>query len=416
MTEISSKKIPIYGIAILTMCNMFNYLDRNIFNSLAPVIKVDLNLSHVQIGLLASAFNVIYVLACPMMGLFGDKYQRPRLLSISVLFWSIATTLAGFARGFWTMAIARSSVGIGEAAYSSIGPALIEDYTPKAWKSRVMAVFLLAVPVGSALGYLLGGVLHEAVGWRQAFWIIGVPGLLLAVLTFFIKEPNKDLGKDKEAFFPELKNNIWDLVRNPVYMYAVAGYTAYTFVVGAMMVWMPEIMVTAKKMSLVNGNLIFGGITVVTGIIGTFVGAFLSDWLLKKTSKGPIIVCSISILISVPFAAAVLLTENNTMFFVMLFICEIFLFINTAPITVVLLESVPMGQRSIAMGLSVLGIHAFGDAISPPLIGFLADRSNILAASSLLPIGLVVGFIFWMLCMKSQKTALALEPASSTNP
>lgn len=411
MEETSAQKIPIYGITILTLCNMFNYLDRNIFNSLAPVIKVDLNLSHVQIGLLASAFNVIYVIACPLMGLLGDKHQRPRLLSISVFFWSIATTLAGFAKGFWTMAVARSSVGIGEAAYSSIGPALIEDYTPKDMKSRVMAVFLLAVPVGSALGYLLGGVLHEAIGWRKAFWVIGAPGLLLAVMMFFIKEPNKEMGKNTESFVDDFKKNIWDLLRNPVYMYAVAGYTAFTFVVGAMSVWMPEIMVTAKNMSLKNGNILFGGITVVTGIIGTFVGASISDRLRNKTDKGPIIICFISILISVPFAIAVLVVENNTLFFVMLFICEIFLFINTAPITIVLLESVSEGQRSIAMGLSVLAIHAFGDAISPPLIGFLADRSNILAASSLLPIGLVVGFFFWYLCYRKQGAEQALVNA-----
>ncbi len=152
MENISDKKITVtkatvYGIAILTLCNMFNFIDRNIFNSLAPIIKTDLELSHVQIGLLASAFNVIYVIACPMMGLLGDKHKRPRILAVSVFFWSIATALAGFARGFWTMAFARSSVGIGEAAYSSIGPALMDDYALKEWKSRVMAVFLLALPV-----------------------------------------------------------------------------------------------------------------------------------------------------------------------------------------------------------------------------------------------------------------------------
>ncbi len=399
------KKIPIYGIAILTFCNLFNYLDRNIFNSLAPIIKSDLNLSHVQIGLLASAFNVVYVIACPLMGLLGDKYKRPRLLSVAVFFWSIATGLAGFARGFWSMAFARSSVGIGEAAYSSIGPSLVEDYTPKEWKSRAMAVFLLALPVGSALGYLLGGYLHEAIGWRRAFFVIGAPGLILAVLSFFIKEPNEHLGENKDNFFTELKNNIWDLLHNRIYIHAVLGYTAFTFVVGGMSVWMPEIMVSAKNMTLKNGNMIFGGITVVSGIVGTFIGAYLSDKLLKKTARAPIIICSISLLLSIPFAAAVLFIENHTAFFVVLFICEIFLFINTSPITIVLLEAVPEDQRSIAMGFSVLAIHALGDAISPPLIGWFADRTNIITASSLLPIALVVGFFFWLFCFKSQKMA-----------
>jgi len=401
MKNTDMKKIPVYTVAVLTFCNLFNYLDRNIFNSLAPIIKTDLDLSHVQIGLLASAFNVIYIFACPFMGLLGDKYKRPKLLAAAVFMWSIATALAGFARGFWTMAVARSSVGIGEAAYSSIGPSLVEDYTPTAWKSRVMAVFLLALPVGSALGYLLGGFLHEAIGWRQAFIVIGAPGLLLAVLSFFMKDPNEHLGENKEPFFIELKKNLWDLLRNRTYVHAVLGYAAFTFVVGGMAVWMPEIMVTAKQMSLKNGNMVFGGITVVSGILGTFIGAYLSDKLLARTKRAPIFVCTISILLATPFAAGVLFIEDHTTFFLVLFICEILLFINTSPITIVLLESVPEDQRSIAMGLSVLGIHLLGDAISPPLIGWLADQSNIIAASTLLPVFLVVGFVFWYLCYRS---------------
>jgi len=148
-----------------------------------------------------------------------------------------------------------------------------------------MAVFLLALPVGSALGYLMGGYLHEAIGWRNAFFVIGAPGLLLAVLSFNIKEPNDHLGQNGEPFFLELKTNLWDLLRNNVYMHALLGYTAFTFVVGGMTVWMPEIMVTAKNMSLKNGNMVFGGITVVSGILGTFIGAFASDKLLQRTRR-----------------------------------------------------------------------------------------------------------------------------------
>jgi predicted MFS family arabinose efflux permease len=402
MNDNPMTKIPFYTLTILTLCNTFNYIDRNIFNSLAPVIKTDLNLNHLQIGLLASAFNIVYVIACPVMGTIGDKYQRPRILSVAVFFWSIATSLAGFARGFWSMAFARSAVGIGEAAYSSIGPSLVEDCSAKEWKSRAMAVFLLALPVGSALGYLLGGVLHDAIGWRHAFIAIGGPGVLLAVLSFNIREPNEHLGEDKGSFFLELKNDIWDLLQNRVYMHALLGYTAFTFVVGGMSVWMPEIMVTAKNMSLKNGNMVFGGITVVSGILGTFIGAFASDKLLSRTRRAPIIVCTVSLLFSVPFAAGVLFIENHVAFFTVLFICEVFLFINTSPITIVILEAVSTNQRSVAMGVSVLVIHALGDAISPTLIGWLADLSDIITASSLLPTMLVVGVLFWALCSAAQ--------------
>jgi len=394
------KKLPVYGLVILTLANMLNYLDRNLFNSLAPEIQKDLLLSDFQVGLLASAFTYIYIIACPLMGLLGDKYKRPKLLSISIMMWSFATGLAGLARGVWTMAIARSSVGIGEAAYSSIGPSLVEDYVPSKWKARAMGIFLVAVPVGSALGYLLGGMLFGAVGWRMAFFVVGGPGILIALGAYFIKEPNEDLGKNKDPFFTELKNNLKDLIHNRNYMYAVAGYTAFTFVVGAMQVWMPMIIVRTKNMDLANGVMMFGGVTVVSGIIGTFVGSYLADKLRPKIPRIPILLCAISILLGTPFAASVLFIDDQMWFFIVLFICEIFLFANTTPITIVLLESVPADQRSIAMGLSVLAIHAFGDGISPALIGYVSDKTDVITASILLPIGLVVGFVFWYLGYK----------------
>jgi len=172
---------------------------------------------------------------------------------------------------------------------------------------------------------------------------------------------------------------------------------------------MPEIMVTAKNMSLKNGNIVFGGTMVVSGILGTVIGAYLADKYKKVTPRAPIIICAVSILLATPFAAAVLFIDNHVAFFTVLFICEVFLFINTAPITIVLLESVPNDQRSIAMGLSVLAIHVLGDAISPALIGWYADKTDIITANVLLPIVLVIGFLFWYLSFRSQK----VEPETS---
>ena len=399
------KKVHIYGIAILTMCNMFNYLDRNIFNAISPSIERDLHLSQFQIGLCASAFFLIYVPMCPLMGFLGDKYNRPKLLSFAVFFWSLATTLSGFARGFWSMIFARGSIGVGEAVYSSIGPSLVEDTTPKELKSRVMAFFLLSLPLGTALGYILGGYLEAAIGWRYTFFVIGAPGMLLCLLSFFIKEPIVRHGETKGSFVLEFKDNIWDLLKNKPYLYAVIGYTAFTFVTGGMTVWMPKIML-AKNLTLKDGNMIFGATMIISGILGTVIGGFLSDKMMKKNNRAPIFICFISLMLSIPFAAAVLYIDNHVAFFTVLFICEVFLFINTAPITIVLLDTVREDQRNFAMGLSILAIQAFGGAVAPPLIGWFADKSDIISASTLLPLALVVGCIFWFFCFKSQKKAV----------
>jgi len=393
-------KVSLYGVAILSLCNIFSYIDRNIFNSLAPVIMRDLDLSHFQTGMLASAFFLVYMIASPFIGFLGDRGKRPQLLALSVFLWSLATCLAGFARNFYSMLFARSAVGIGESAYASVGPSLIEDLVPSSWKSRSLAIFLLAIPVGSALGYLIGGFLDDWCGWRKAFFIISGPGILLAFLSYFIKEPNT-LKEHKDNFFIHLKDNIKSFFKNKIYILAVLGYTTYTFVIGGMSVWMPEILVSTKNLSLKIGNLYFGATLVLSGIIGTFLGAYFSDKLGRKDKRAPIYVCTFSILPSIPLAAAILHIENHICLFTALFLCEVLLFMSTGPINVVILESVNKTQRSVAMGFSVLVIHALGDLISPSLIGYLADLTDIITASTLLPAGLIAAFIFWLLCYRT---------------
>ncbi len=400
------KKTALWGLAILTVCNLFNYMDRYLFNSLAPAIKRDFGLTNFEVGMLASIFGLIYIIACPLAGLLGDKYKRPRILGGAMFFWSLVTSTAGLAQGFWTMLIPRSLSGIGEAACSSIGCSLVEDYSPKAWKGRAMAIFLIALPVGTALGYLAGGFIDEAIGWQWAFPIVGLPGMLVAFLVWRIKEPIEDLGAHKDDFLIELKKNFGDLIRNKTYLHAVIGYTAFTFVTGAMATWVPEIMVSAKGLSLKNGNMIFGGTMIITGILATGLGAIITDMLSKHTHRAATLVCAVSALISIPFLIGALYAEGQTDLFIWLLVAETFLFLNTTPITLILLASVKFDQRSVAMGFSVLAIHLFGDALSPAIVGWWADKTDILTACvTILPGGLIVTAFFWFLCFASQKKA-----------
>ncbi len=185
----STARTANYALAVLTFINLFNYLDRWVLAAVLEPIRLDLGLTDTQLGMLGSGFIVIYSLTSPVFGSLGDRRARPPLIALGVAIWSLATGLAGFARGFWSLFIARAMVGVGEAAYGTIAPALLADHFPLERRGRVFAVFFAAIPIGSAAGYVLGGLADHHFGWRAAFWLAGFPGLLLSLLVLFVHDP-----------------------------------------------------------------------------------------------------------------------------------------------------------------------------------------------------------------------------------
>src|SRR5262249_27021437 len=155
-----------YGLSVVTLLNFLHYIDRSILAAVLPRIQSSLGLTNTQAGLLATAFLIAYFITSPVFGAFGDRSSRPRLMALGVAAWSAATAATGLMRNFVQLMMARSCVGIGEAAYATISPALLSDYFPPSLRGRVFAVFYLAIPVGSAAGYLLGGWIEPAFGWR----------------------------------------------------------------------------------------------------------------------------------------------------------------------------------------------------------------------------------------------------------
>ena len=176
-------------LALLTAMNILNYIDRYVITAMLPSIQRDLQLDDRQGGMLGTAFIVVYFLASPGFGWLGDRKRRPRLLAAGVGVWSLATASAGLAKSVAALFVARAAVGIGEAAYGTIAPALLADHFPKAVRGRIMSYFYLATPVGAALGYLLGGALGAAYGWRNTFYMVGLPGLVLAIAAWFMQDP-----------------------------------------------------------------------------------------------------------------------------------------------------------------------------------------------------------------------------------
>jgi len=379
---------PRVALVILTLMNLFNYIDRCVLSAVQPKIKADLGLSDGELGLLTSAFIWVYMLTSPVFGRLGDTGSRRGLIGLGVGIWSLATALGGLARSFTQLFFARAAVGVGEAAYGTLSPAFIADSFHKSMRGRVFAFFFAAMPIGYALGYVIGGMVSgpesDVQGWRRAFFVAGLPGLLLAAAAFLLKEPARGAHDDPEeaaqaaaakAGPPEGPIAAYiSLLKIRSYTLTVLGYAAYTFAVGGLAVWMPTFLNRVRGEPLDEANQLFGGITLAAGFIGTLGGGWLGDRMVARGVKNAYLMLSaISTLLAFPALVLALTLPTKGGYYGAAFAAELLIFASTSPINSVVVNVVPVAKRASATALCIFLIHALGDAISPPIIGFLSD-------------------------------------------
>jgi len=413
-----------WGLGILSFINLFNYLDRFLVPALFESLKrSELKLSDTELGLLMSGFLAVYTLAAPVFGALGDRQARPRLIAFGVGCWSLATTLSGFAGSFVALLAARASVGIGEAAYGTIAPSLLSDYYPADRRGRVMAIFFCAIPVGSALGYVVGGLMDVHFGWRVAFFVAGIPGLVLAVLCLWMKDPPR--GSQDTALAPadqakiesenrssqtanlgsETKATYRRLLRNRPYVFTVLGYAAYTFAMGGLASWMPAFLERVRGMPHGQATISFGYIVVITGFVGTFIGGWLGDYCARYSKQAYLIVSAAATLIAAPFVWLALTTPSSTAYLVCMVIAQLLMFLSTGPINATIVNLVLPTQRASAVALEVFAIHLLGDAISPYLIGAVSDASSLAQAVKIVPVAVILSGALWGWAAREQAMA-----------
>ena len=395
----AARRAARYALGILTLINLFNYLDRWVVASVVESIKKsELHLSDTELGLIGTGFIVVYTLTSPLFGALGDRKKRPPLIALGVAVWSVATSLAGFARGFVSLFIARSTVGVGEAAYGTIAPALLADSFPIERRGRVLSVFFAAIPIGSAAGYILGGLVDQHYGWRAAFWIAGAPGLLLALLVLVVKDPPRGLH---DAPTEDVAPAHWtaayrDLFRNRPFILTALGYGAYTFALGGLGFWMPAFLERARGMPRSDATMTFGVMVMVTGFVGTFLGGWLGDLFLKRSKQSYLWVSGIATLIAAPVTFIAVSNPHKAVYLPAIAIAEVFIFMCTGPVNSAIINVVKPAERATAVGLSVLVMHVIGDIPSPPLIGLVSDHSSLERAFMLVPLAIVISGLIWM--------------------
>jgi predicted MFS family arabinose efflux permease len=356
-----------YALGLLLAVNLLNYIDRQVLFAVFPLIKIDLNLSDTALGFLGSAF--------------------------------MFTALAGFAPGYRTLLAARATVGIGEASFGTVSPGLIADFFPKERRGQILAWFYVAIPVGSALGYLLGGVLGQNYGWHAAFLMVGVPGLLLAVPMALLRTPPR--GGDATHSGGERKSataGYAALFRNRSFICNTLAMAAMTFSIGGLAQWIPSFLYRVHSLDVAKGNTLFGATTVLAGILGTLAGGWLGDRWQKRSGKGYLLVSGWGFLIGAPFAALAILTPGLTSCMTAIFIAEFFLFLNTGPLNTVIINVTNPAVRAMAFAVNIFFIHALGDAVSPTVLGWLSDQWDLRSALLITPLAMALAGLFCFLC------------------
>jgi MFS transporter, Spinster family, sphingosine-1-phosphate transporter len=401
------------ALALLLGINLFNYIDRFVLAAVEPNIRAaffapgDPN-AMAMTGLLAPAFLFTYMVAAPILGFLSDRFSRWIIIGICVILWSFATAASGFAVTFVALFATRIFVGIGEGGYGPAAPTILADYFEVQKRGRIMAIFCGAIPVGSALGYVLGGLINAQFGWRWAFYLVATPGIILGLLCFFQTDPRARSGVREERK-RATRQDYMALLRNRSFVFNCLAQTAMTFALGGLAFWMSAYLIF-RDQSPAHATSIFGGITVVAGLLSTLLGGFVADRLQKRFGGAYFLVSGLGMLLAFPLLVAMLYTPFP-MAWVFLFGSVFFVFLNTGPSNAALANVTDARVRATAFALNILVIHFFGDAFSPPLLGLIAGRSNMNMAFLVIGGAMLVSGIIWLFGMKS----LAADTSTAEN-
>lgn len=418
---------PHRALALLLAINLFNYLDRYILAAVEPLIADHFfaatdETAMAKTGALATAFLLSYMLLAPVFGWLADRFSRWLLIAAGVAVWSLASGWSGLAGTFAALVLTRVFVGVGEAAYGPAAPTIISDLYPVEKRGRMLSFFYLAIPVGSALGYAFGGWTGQHYGWRMPFYLVTIPGLILAACCLTMRDPRGVRGSGATAKPPVKLADVLALFRIKSYVFNTAAMTAMTFAIGGISFWLPRYLYKDRAAdfggapSLGTINLTFGAITVVAGLLATLSGGWLGDRVRRRYPSAYFLVSGGAILFAFPCIVAILRTPFP-LAWVFVFLAIFFLFFNTGPANAALANVAPPATRATAFALNILIIHALGDAISPPLIGWIAGQTSMNTAFFLVSITTALASAFWLIGARylGRDTA-AVEDAGNATP
>jgi MFS transporter, Spinster family, sphingosine-1-phosphate transporter len=365
-------------LGLLLVINLLNYIDRATISGLLESIRTDLGATDAQMGMVGAAFTFTYSMLPPLFGWLGDRWPRTLVITASAVFWSLATAVTGLARTVWQLVMTRGAIGVGEASYMSNAPGLIADLFPAARRGSAMGVFYIASPVGSALGVMLAGQLAAHYGWRTACFLVGLPGILLALLVWRSQEPVRGATDTEDA--PQVGSGaggsfvraLGALVRDRRFVLLALAYTGVIFMQNAVELFLPAVLQRDKGLPLVEASALYGWVLLPAGIVGPLLGSYLGDRARQRTASGYYWVSAWSALATVVPLLLLARATSRTALSIGIFTEFTVAYFSTPLVLAQVVSLAAPAIRSTAAAALLFTVHMLGDFISQPLVGRLS--------------------------------------------
>ena len=404
-----------FAFAVLFIVNILNYADRYVLSAVLPSIKSDFNMSDFQGGLLISSFLLVYAMATLPLAVWADRSVRKNLVALCVGIWSLSTALAGFAQNLFQLFSMRAILGIGEAGYAPASLSLLGDFFSRSRRARVLSYWSIGTLIGAAIGVALGGRVADTLGWRWAFYIVGIPGLIAAFMAWRITEPargsfdyeNSQSGASSTALEhgsvgKDFWTNIKKLSKIPTYWVLVGAFVFSFFTIGGTSFWLTTYLNRDFGISLTIAGSISGFVLVCSGLTGTILGGWLADLAQRRRPEGRLFISMLGFLIGAPLVLLAFFIHTLPLFVAVFVVAAISLNFCTGPLNAVIQDIIVPNMRATAVGLALLLAHILGDAAAPTIVGLISDYSSLgVALTITAPLFL---FLAGMLCLIGLRT------------
>lgn len=373
-----TKAYSYYVVALLMLVYTVNYLDRNILVILAEPIKRELGLRDWQIGFLTgTSFAIFYALLGLPIARLADRSHRVNICSVALVVWGGMTTVCGVVSNYVQLVLARIGVGVGEAGGSPPAVSVISDYFPAEQRATALGIYNLGVPFGMLLGFIVGGVINELYGWRMAFIVAGLPGVLLAVLVkLTIREPPRVAVIEQRVEHGSVLEDVKMLLRNRLYRGTVIGAAVFNVAAYGVSLWSPANMVRVFDLDTRTVGITMGLVSGIGGAVGSFLGGYLSDRLQRRDARWLFWVPALASAAFLPLVIAGVLMPTANLYGVLLLITYAVSFATHAPFWAVAQSTVPAHKRAIAAAFLLFLINLIGMGLGPQLAGIMSDLAE----------------------------------------
>lgn len=376
--ELKSKEYKVGGwsahyiLIICTLLYVINYIDRQVFSVVLQPMKIELGLSDAQCGLAQTLFILGMALFSFPVAFMVDRWSRSKTIGIMAMLWSIFTFLTGFAKSFTTLIIPRSLVGVGESGFTAGGVAMVSAAYPQERRARMLGIFNIGIPLGAAIGMIAGGAISAASGWRMAFFVFAIPGIILGILAFFMRDYKTTAGTGPAKSNINFGKAIVQLFRIRSLRWYFFGYGILCFMTVAVLVWMPALLMRLMSISEATAGMIVGGWGLMA-IIGAPLGGYLADLWQKKNARGRLYLPAVVTILAAVLLIVLVILKLGPVGIALGFVYGILAVMGSPALNAISQDVVPSAHKGLSMGLAVFSAYVFGGAWSPAVVGLISD-------------------------------------------